>query len=150
MKFFAVLSVVASIASLVVAQSVVILSPPPESTFAPGDSFVVDVDRPDTLTGSREVSVSIGLLSCSQQKQDPNATCDGIDSTQEIGTVLYSGPYSPQLRPHGSDLFQNYTVQVPPDFPAGAAVLAVAHYSLVGAASWPVLEVLSETVHIVQ
>ncbi|CDO74785.1 hypothetical protein BN946_scf185001.g33 [Trametes cinnabarina] len=127
MKCFAAIASVASFASLAAAQGVLMLSPPPESTFAPGDKFVVDVDRPD-----------------------PNATCDGIDSSLEIGTVLYAGPYTPQIRPGGDDLFQNFTVEVPTDFPAGAAVLSVAHFFLDGARAWPVLQVLNETVHITQ
>ncbi|KAI8983187.1 hypothetical protein BD414DRAFT_490202 [Trametes punicea] len=148
MKSVLVVSVLASLASFAAAQGVVIRAPPPQSTFAPGDTFVVDVDRPDTLTGSQEVSVAIGLLSCSEQRQDPSATCAGIDTANEIGTVLYAGPYAPQLRPGGSDLFQNFTVRVPDDFSAGWAALSVAHFSLVGAAAWPVLEVLNETVYI--
>ncbi|OJT12814.1 hypothetical protein TRAPUB_10649 [Trametes pubescens] len=143
MKFLLVLSAFASLAA---AQMAVIRAPPAQSTFAPGEQFIVDVDRPDTLTGSQEVSVAIGLLSCAGQA--PPGTCDGIDTTEEIGTPLYAGPYTPQLRPGGSDLFQNFTVAVPADFPSGAAALSVAHFSLVGARYWPTLEVLTETVFI--
>ncbi|KAI0820445.1 hypothetical protein BC628DRAFT_1330267 [Trametes gibbosa] len=127
MKFLFVLSTLASLAA---AQMAVIRAPPARSTFSPGEQFTVDVDRPDTLTGSQEVSVAIGLLSCAGQA--PPGTCDGIDTTEEIGTALYAGPYVPQLRPGGSDLFENFTVTVPVDFPAGAAALSVAHFSLVG------------------
>lgn len=84
----------------------------------------------DTLTGSQEVSVAIGLLSCAGRA--PPGTCDGIDFTEQIGTALYAGPYAPQLRPGGSDLFENFTVTVPEGFPSGAASLVVAHFSLVG------------------
>lgn len=84
----------------------------------------------DTLTGSQEVSVAIGLLSCVGRA--PLGTCDGIDFTEQIGTALYAGPYAPQLRPGGSDLFENFTVTVPEGFPSGAASLVVAHFSLVG------------------
>ncbi|KAH9851615.1 hypothetical protein C2E23DRAFT_886463 [Lenzites betulinus] len=143
MKFLLVLSALASLAA---AQMAVIRAPPPSSTFAPDQKFVVDVDRPDTLTGSQEVSVAIGLLSCVGQA--PAGTCDGIDTTEEIGIALYAGPYTPQLRPGGSDLFENFTVTVPAGFPAGAAALSVAHFSLVGARNWPTLEVLTETVFI--
>ncbi|KAI0669155.1 hypothetical protein C8Q78DRAFT_1080453 [Trametes maxima] len=144
MKAFVLLSAFASLAA---AQMVVILSPAPQSTLAPGDQFVVDVDRPDTLTPSQEVSVAIGLLSCAGIA--PPGTCDGVDSTEELGRVLFAGPYTPQLRPGGSDLFQNFTVTVPDNFPSGAAALSVAHFSLVGAGLSPILEVPSETVIIV-
>ncbi|KAI0357326.1 hypothetical protein OH77DRAFT_1435644 [Trametes cingulata] len=146
MKFFAVLSTLA-LASVAAAQMAVIRAPPPRSTFHPGQRFVVDVDRPDTLTGSQEVSVAIGLLSCLGQA--PPGTCDGVNTAEEIGIPLYAGPYTPQLRPGGSDLFQNFTVTVPENFPVGAAALSVAHFSLVGALNWPTLEVLNETVFIV-
>ncbi|OSD05617.1 hypothetical protein PYCCODRAFT_1464970 [Trametes coccinea BRFM310] len=150
MKFFAALSVVASIASLAAAQGVAILSPPAQSTFAPGDKFVVDIDRHDSLTPSKELSVAIGLLNCAQQQPDSSATCDGIDLTQGLGSVLYAGPYTPQVRPGGDDLFQNFTVQVPEGFPAGPALLSVTHFALVGAVSWPMLQILNETVNISQ
>ncbi|KAI0647684.1 hypothetical protein C8Q79DRAFT_1008099 [Trametes meyenii] len=141
MNVFILLSVFASLAA---AQMAVILSPPPQSTLSPGDQFVVDVDRPDTLTPSQEVSVAIGLLSCAGIA--PPGTCNGVDPTEELGRVLFAGPYTPQLRPGGSDLFQNFTVTVPDNFPPGAAALSVAHFSLVGAGLSPILEVPSETV----
>ncbi|KAI0669156.1 hypothetical protein C8Q78DRAFT_198555 [Trametes maxima] len=143
MKFLLILSALAPLAA---AQMAVIRAPLANSTFFPGQQFVVDVDRPDTLTGSQEVSVAIGLLSCVGQA--PPGTCDGIDTTEEIGFPIYAGPYTPQLRPGGSDLFQNFTVTVPQGFPAGPAALSVAHFSLVGARAWPTLEVLTETVFI--
>ncbi|KAI9057491.1 hypothetical protein FKP32DRAFT_1551514, partial [Trametes sanguinea] len=124
------LFVLSALASLAAAQSVVIQAPAPGTTFAPGQQFVVDVDRPDTITGSQDVSVAIGLLSCLGQA--PPGTCNGVDTTQEIGTVLFAGPYTPQLRPGGADLFQNFTVSVPDGFQAGAAALSVAHFTLVG------------------
>ncbi|KAI0632497.1 hypothetical protein C8Q77DRAFT_1218845 [Trametes polyzona] len=127
MKLLVVLSALTSLAA---AQMAVIRAPPAKSTFAPGDKFIVDVDRPDTLTGSQEVSVAIGLLPCAGRA--PPGTCDGIDTTEQIGIALYAGSYTPQLRPGGSDLFENFTVSVPSDFPSGPAALSVAHFSLVG------------------
>ncbi|KAI8970727.1 hypothetical protein BD414DRAFT_510689 [Trametes punicea] len=141
MYFFAILSLLASLA---VGQKASILSPAPESRFLPGDSFVVDVDRAASTSTVQEVSVAIGLLSCAEMS--PTGSCDVIDTSQGIGTVLYSGPYSPVQRTGGTDLSQNFTVTVPSDFPAGAAALSVAHFSLIGAWAWPTLEVLNETI----
>ena len=87
----------------------------------------------DTLTGSQEVSVAIGLLSCVGEA--PAGTCDGIDTSLEIGTVLYAGPYTPQIRPGGDDLYQNFTVTVPEGFTTGPAALSVAHFFLDGVSS---------------
>ncbi|KAM5538614.1 hypothetical protein V8D89_007643 [Ganoderma adspersum] len=133
------------LSALSAAQNVFIYAPPPQSTFAPGESFVVDVDRPDSLTGSRDVSVAIGLLSCADRA--PSGTCDGIDSAWMMGDILYAGPYSP-VAPTGGNANENFTVTVPADFQPGPAVLAVAHFTLVGELFWPSLEVLNETVYI--
>ena len=65
--------------------------------------------------------------------QAPAGTCDGIDPTQELGTVLFAGPYAPQAAtPGGTTLVQNYTVTIPSDFPSGPALLSVPHFVLVG------------------
>ncbi|KAI1794785.1 hypothetical protein LXA43DRAFT_86793 [Ganoderma leucocontextum] len=134
------------LSALSVAQNAFIYTPPPRSTFAPGESFVVDIDRPDTLTNSRDVSVAIGLLSCVGRA--PPGTCDGIDSAWQMGDILYAGPYTPLVPPDGANAYENFTVTVPADFQPGPAVLAVAHFTLVGALFWPSLEVLNETVFI--
>ena len=85
----------------------------------------------DTLTNSQDISVAIGLLSCAGRA--PPGTCDGIDPTQELGTVLFAGPYAPQVAvPGGTTLVQNYTVTIPSDFPSGPALLSVPHFVLVG------------------
>ncbi|KAI0755329.1 hypothetical protein C8Q80DRAFT_1266798 [Daedaleopsis nitida] len=134
------------LATLVAAQGAVLKYPPPKSTFSPGSSFVVEVDRPNSLTNSREVSVAIGLLSCVNKA--PAGTCDGIDNSEEFGSVLYAGPYDPKLAPGTGSLVQNYTVTVPDGFQAGPAVLGVAHFNLVGALFIPSLQILNETVFI--
>lgn len=54
MKFLVVLSALASLAA---AQMAVIRAPPAQSTFAPGEQFIVDVDRPV----SRCLPVSIAM-----------------------------------------------------------------------------------------
>ncbi|KAL7278339.1 hypothetical protein ACG7TL_008315 [Trametes sanguinea] len=141
MKFFSVLSILASLAA---AQKAVILAPEPMSVLAPGDDFVVDVDRPVSTTNADEVAIAIGLLSCAQLS--PLKTCNTVDTSSGIGTVLYAGPFDPELRPGGTDFYQNFTVTVPADFPSGEAALAVAHFSLVGALSWPMFEVVNETI----
>ncbi|KAM5538613.1 hypothetical protein V8D89_007642 [Ganoderma adspersum] len=139
--------VAALLAGIAAAQNVAIGAPPPNSTFSPGDQFVVEVNKPDSLTNSRDVSVAIGLLSCVGQA--PAGTCDGIDPTQELGTVLFAGPYAPQAAvPGGTTLVQNYTVTIPSDFPSGPALLSVPHFVLVGALFFPSLDDPSETIFI--
>ncbi|CDO71981.1 hypothetical protein BN946_scf184943.g15 [Trametes cinnabarina] len=141
MKLFFALSILASFA---VAQKAVIIAPEPQAVLAPGDDFVVDVDRPVSTTNADEVAIAIGLLSCSQLS--PLRTCEVVDTSSGIGTVLYAGPYTPQLRPGGTDFYQNFTVTVPADFPSGEAALSVAHFSLVGTLAWPMFEVVNQTI----
>ncbi|PIL22942.1 hypothetical protein GSI_15638 [Ganoderma sinense ZZ0214-1] len=134
---FALVSLVASAA----AQSVVIAAPAPSTTLSLGESFVVDVDRPASLTGSQEVAVAIGLRTCL-------GSCTGLNATSDIGTSLFAGPYAPAAVGGGSlDVAQNFTVQVPVLFLTGPALLSVAHFALIEGTE-PFLEVVSETVNI--
>ena len=89
----------------------------------------------NSLSNSQDVSVAIGLLSCAGRA--PSGTCEGIDPTQELGTVLFAGLYTPQLVEHGDlTLVQNYTVTIPDDFPSGPALLSTAHFVLIGVSTW--------------
>ncbi|KAI0647681.1 hypothetical protein C8Q79DRAFT_1008096 [Trametes meyenii] len=124
MRFFHSVAVLAALAA-VRAQNVVIRAPPAQSTLSPGQEFVVDIDRGLALVFSQDVSVAIGLVNC---EETLSGSCDDIDSTHRIGTVLFAGPYTPQ--PHVGEISQNFTVFVPEDFPTGDAALAVAHFFL--------------------
>lgn len=151
MKSFSLLALVASAASLVAAQNAVIAQPPPGTHLSPGESFVVEVDRPvrcsrptsryqsgshpytlpqNSLSNSLEVSVAIGLISC--KGIAPPGTCDGVDTSERFGHILLAGPYNPQLAAGKGALVQNYTVTVPDGFQTGPAILSVAHFNLVG------------------
>ncbi|RPD62843.1 hypothetical protein L227DRAFT_573361 [Lentinus tigrinus ALCF2SS1-6] len=139
----------ACLAASAAAQSVIIASPIANSTLLPGETFVVDVDRPDTLTGSQEVAIAIGLLSCVGLAPRSPGTCDGVNTTGNIGRVLFSGTYAPTLVGHGhADLAQNFSVQVPGNFPIGPAILSVAHFALV-IGTEPFLEVVPQQVIVV-
>ncbi|TFK85743.1 hypothetical protein K466DRAFT_600921 [Polyporus arcularius HHB13444] len=129
------------------AQSVIIASPIANGTLNPGETFVVDVDRPATLTGSQDVSVVIGLLSCVGLA--PSGSCDSVNPAGNLGRVLFSGPYTPTPVGNGhADLAQNYTVQVPSNFEPGHALVAVAHFGLI-IGTEPFLEVVSQQVIVV-
>ncbi|RPD77388.1 hypothetical protein L226DRAFT_610713 [Lentinus tigrinus ALCF2SS1-7] len=138
--------VTALCATLAAAQNAWIVAPPPMATFAPGDDIVVQVNKPNSLTNSRDVSVAIGLLSCVGRA--PPMTCEGINSAWMFGDILYAGPYDPTIDyPYGGR-YQNFTVTVPEDFQPGPAVLASGHYVLIGALFWPNLDISNETVFI--
>ncbi|KAI0780687.1 hypothetical protein BD413DRAFT_600239 [Trametes elegans] len=133
---FAALSFVAA----ALAQSVTILSPTTNTTLARGSTFVVDVDKPDTLSPSTDVSVVIGLVSCA------SASCSDMAAGGILGNILYKGDYTPQPRPNSSHLFQNYSIVVPDSLQTGPAVLNVAHFYLLGAGPGPTLETVNTTV----
>ncbi|KAI0366648.1 hypothetical protein BV20DRAFT_636531 [Pilatotrama ljubarskyi] len=140
MKSFIVLAALVTLGST---QSVFFGAPAPQSTFASGETFVVDVARVPNLIVSKDVSVAIGLLSCVDQA--PSGTCDGVNVDDDIGTVLFAGPYTPRSSPGHGGAFQNYTVAVPEGFPAGAAALSIAHFYLLSE-NHPQVQVISETV----
>ncbi|KAI0669154.1 hypothetical protein C8Q78DRAFT_198690 [Trametes maxima] len=124
MKLFLSVSAFAALVA-VQAQNAVIRAPPAQSTLSPGQEFVVDIDRGLALVFSQDVSVAIGLVNC---EETLSGSCDDIDTTHRIGTVLFAGPYAPQS--HVGEISQNFTVTVPEDFPTGDAALAVAHFFL--------------------
>ncbi|KAJ3490653.1 hypothetical protein NLI96_g1283 [Meripilus lineatus] len=142
MKFIAV---VAALATTALAQSIAIGVPAAGSNIFPGESLNVEVDLPQTLTGTREVAIAIGLLSCNQFGGD----CGNIDVSQDLGTILFSGDYNPQLSDPSKPPFQHFSVPVPVSLPIGTASLNVAHFSLVGAGPEAFFEVKNITLNVV-
>ncbi|EPQ51133.1 hypothetical protein GLOTRDRAFT_123360 [Gloeophyllum trabeum ATCC 11539] len=141
MKF---LFVVASLVASALAQTIDIGAPASGTTVSPGSSLTVEVDRPNSLTGSEEIAIVIGLRPCY------NNYC--VDPAEAMGTILYNGDFNPQYStepgtgskpPH-----QNFTVTVPSNIQSGPAILSVAHLSLVGAGPWPMFEVKNTSVTI--
>ena len=84
-----------------------------------------------SLAGSTDVAVAIGIRTCGVTAAP--TTCEGIVTTNNIGTPLFQGLYEPVLVPGSSrsDLVQNFTVTIPEDFPLGSAVISVAHFALI-------------------
>jgi hypothetical protein len=144
MKFLAVLSTLIAGAF---AQSITIALPTDGSTIPTG-SQIVDVARfvsflklllftlvtrcQDTLTGSTEVAIVISIIDCFGDGSCP-------DPTQELGTILYNGPFNPQFPPAGSrgnpaenEPQQNFTVTIPESFAGHKALLNVVHLAIVG------------------
>ncbi|KAG0709263.1 hypothetical protein DFH29DRAFT_978825 [Suillus ampliporus] len=121
------------------AQNAAIGYPPQGLSVSPGSSLTVQVERPNSLTGSEEVAVVIGLQSCQ------GMPC--IDPADFMGHILYNGPFNPQYHETYNPPYQNFTVQIPSNF-AGTALLGVAHVTLVGAGFYPSLETLNRTITI--
>ncbi|KZT18388.1 hypothetical protein NEOLEDRAFT_1143461 [Neolentinus lepideus HHB14362 ss-1] len=128
------------------AQSVAIGYPSAGSTISSSSNFTVEVDRPNSLTGSTEISVIISLRPCTTSSG--SIVC--ASPTEEMGTVLYNGGYNPQYSDTGEEKppHQNFSVAVPQGLEAGYALLSVGHVALVGAGNSPMFEVVYVDVQI--
>ncbi|KAF4563242.1 hypothetical protein EYR36_003681 [Pleurotus pulmonarius] len=128
MKFTSCIVFLFSLLSVSLAQSIVIGFPKTGANITAGSNFIVEVDRPNSLTGSTEVGIAINIQPCA-------ARGECIFSEDLLGFTLYAGSYNPQfhtnvsfsLPPH-----QNFTVALPSSFAKGTALLSVTHLSLVG------------------
>ncbi|KAJ5555950.1 hypothetical protein N7513_003592 [Penicillium frequentans] len=113
------LSSLAAFAGLALAQNAAIGLPTPNQTVAPGSNIIVQIQRPNSLTGSTEMAVAIGLVSCLHRVFQPTSNI--------MGSI-------------------NFTVTVPFAFAAGQAQVNVAHATLLGAGPYPDLESLNQTI----
>ncbi|KAJ7449190.1 hypothetical protein FB451DRAFT_1053488 [Mycena latifolia] len=145
MKFLSSVALSAMFATAAFAQNVAIGAPANGASVKAGSNITVEVDRPDTLTGSTEVAVVIGFFSCVPFPQ-------GCPPPSEIiGNVLYNGPYDPEFHTNvtpSKPPYQNFTVTIPASARTGPAQLSVTHLSLVGAGPFPFLESLNITVNV--
>ncbi|KAF8956514.1 hypothetical protein BDZ97DRAFT_1592478, partial [Flammula alnicola] len=124
-------------------QRIAIGYPSDGTSVAAGSNVTVEIDRPDTLSGSTEVAVVIAVNSCH------NTTC--IPPNDILGSILYNGPYNPQFQPSApasKPPHQNFTVTIPPAVAKGRAQLAVFHVSLIGAGPEPFTETQNITLNI--
>ncbi|KAI0337054.1 hypothetical protein BDW22DRAFT_1340557 [Trametopsis cervina] len=149
MKFFSlVLPLVVAVAAA--AQGIAIGAPAPGSTLTHGQNITVEVDKPNSLTGSTDVAIVIALRSCTIFQ---SSSCDQFDPSEVLGNILYYGPYSPNYQNVPGQGFkppyQNFTVNVPNAFQPGPAVLSVSHFVLLGAGPQAILDIVNTTVNVV-
>ncbi|KAF8885680.1 hypothetical protein CPB84DRAFT_1788131 [Gymnopilus junonius] len=126
----------------VTAQTSFIGYPPDGASITPGKKLTVQVVRPNSIEGSIEAGLVIGLFSCFNGP----AGCPG---PEEVGTVLFNGKFKPTV--HTGEQFQiyeNFSLTVPSDFPAGAAQLSTNRFHLIGAGPAAVLEQHNITVNV--
>ncbi|KAJ7288008.1 hypothetical protein C8J57DRAFT_1706530 [Mycena rebaudengoi] len=112
------------------------------TTLQIGQTFTFQVVRPNSIQGSTEVGIAIGILSC-PVSQTP--TCPS--PAGQLGTILYTGPFAPE-RHEMAMIYENFTFVVPTDafLAPGRAQLAVARLHLIGAGPSPILELNNITV----
>ncbi|KAF7303667.1 hypothetical protein MIND_00596100 [Mycena indigotica] len=134
MKLLASFAVVcATLVTSALAQSVRIGAPADGAKVTVGSSLVVEIDRPDTLTPSTEIAIVIGFEACN------DGPCPS--PADQMGTILYNGPYKPEFQDDGVFFpHQNFTVTIPQNAVKGPSQLNVAHFALVGAVQFPLLQ----------
>ncbi|CAI7582295.1 unnamed protein product [Penicillium bialowiezense] len=135
MKFFFTLALFAISA---LAQRAQIGLPAEGQEIAAGKDIVVQVQRPNSLSGSTEIGVVIGFTSCD------SGPCRAADEV--LGTVLYNGPFKPVYHESSLPPYQNFTVTVPSSAAKGKGQINVAHATLIGAGPSAFLESFNQTV----
>ncbi|KAG0701675.1 hypothetical protein DFH29DRAFT_925399 [Suillus ampliporus] len=123
------------------AQNAYINQPAPGSNVTAGANFTVQIGMADSLSSFEEIAIVIAIQSC------PTGQCFTV--SEDMGTVLYEGPYNPQFGSEADDLYEDFSVQVPASFATGQAQLGLAQFSLIGASNQPYLQLTNETVYVV-
>ncbi|KAH9480686.1 hypothetical protein JR316_0007286 [Psilocybe cubensis] len=142
MKFATILSTIALCTVSAYAQGAVLSYPRDGDKFHAGSKFTVEVDRPNSLSGSTEVGVVIAVNSCN------NGPC--APPTAILGQILYNGPFNPQYQASAVGYQtpgQNFSVTLPSDISKGPASLNVFHVALIGAGrAIPLTQTLNTTI----
>ncbi|KAJ3744484.1 hypothetical protein DFH05DRAFT_1557736 [Lentinula detonsa] len=145
MRFIlSLLSLFALATSAAVAQNAFISAPADMTEVSAGSTFNVTISQPDSNSSWKNVAIVIALLNCNEY----SSGCLG--PTEELGTVLYSGPYNPQFTTEpgtgGLPPHENFTLIVPSDFEKGQSQLGVALFDLIGALLFPSLQIFNTTI----
>ncbi|KAJ7451615.1 hypothetical protein FB451DRAFT_703230 [Mycena latifolia] len=110
-------------------------------------NFTLQLVRPNSIEGSIEVGIAIGLLGC---PASPAGPCP--PPSAQLGSILYTGPFNPTIHPMAM-FYENFTLTVPSAdsfFPGTTtAQLAVVRLHLIGAGPSPVLEFNNITVNLI-
>ncbi|KAN0124623.1 hypothetical protein V8E53_015752 [Lactarius tabidus] len=139
MKLASFLTLASLAVSTAFAQGIQIAYPLPNTTITPGCNITVTVVKPDFIDTEISVGLAIGMLQCTAPCPDP---------TEELGDVLYAGPFNPVFPPPTTpnhEPQQNFTVTVPSFLQCDQTVqLAALVYTLIGAGPSSTIEQASE------
>ncbi|KIK58305.1 hypothetical protein GYMLUDRAFT_75057 [Collybiopsis luxurians FD-317 M1] len=131
--FISLAAVFTSLVGGAAAQASFVRLPTANSTLTQGHHFVVQLVRPNSIQGSIEVGLAIGVLTCT-----PGFPCP--DPTSQMGTVLYNGQYNPKLHELPGEPYENFTLTIPTGLPTGQSQIGVVRLHLIGAGPSAVLE----------
>ncbi|KAJ9492555.1 hypothetical protein VN97_g664 [Penicillium thymicola] len=124
-----------------IAQRATIGLPAENQKINSGKEVIIQVQRPNSLSSSKEMGVAIGLSSC--------ASSPCRDADEVLGTILYNGPFNPVYHESNLPPYENLTVTVPASATLGKSQINIAHAALIGAGPSAFLESLNRTVYIV-
>ncbi|KAJ7134909.1 hypothetical protein C8R44DRAFT_609820 [Mycena epipterygia] len=126
------------------AQSSHIGFPLPGATLHFNTNITVQIVRPNSIEGSIEVGIAIGLLSCPTSQE---ATCPPPGA--QLGVILFVGRFNPTIHPMAK-FYENFTVTIPSSdlLSVGRAQLGVARLHLIGGGPSPILELNNITVNL--
>ncbi|KAF5352836.1 hypothetical protein D9756_006103 [Leucocoprinus leucothites] len=132
-----------TLATTASAQRAYIRSPASGVTVHKGQSVVLQLVRPNSIQGSREVGLALSFQTCA------NGACS--DPVNRLGTVLYTGPYDPQLHEIPGNPYENFTLTIPDSefFQPGKAQLISTRLHLIGAGPSATLETNTVDVNLV-
>ncbi|KGO71948.1 hypothetical protein PITC_026680 [Penicillium italicum] len=127
--------------AIAIAQRALIGLPTADQKINPGKEVVIQVQRPNSLSSSKEMGLAIGLSSC--------ASSPCRDADEVLGTILYNGAFNPVYHEYNLPPYENFTVTVPASATLGKSQINVAHAALIGAGPSAFLESLNQTVFVV-
>ncbi|KAJ6555133.1 hypothetical protein DFH09DRAFT_1085082 [Mycena vulgaris] len=129
MKLLSSLLFSSLLAGTVLTQGIAIGAPADGTPVKAGSTVTAQVvHSPIPTPGSIEAAIVIGFLDCS------TSPCPA--TVDQIGDVLYDGPYNPLFHISGSGPahkapFENFNITIPASASAGATQLTVTHLSLI-------------------
>ncbi|KAH7930622.1 hypothetical protein BV22DRAFT_1054285 [Leucogyrophana mollusca] len=133
MKFFSSAVVLATAAATAVAQTIELGYPVDGTILSPGQKIGVQVVQPESMASCIQVGIALAINACHTPEDCPSPA-------QELGDVLYAGPWTPTAHSNGGGFYQNITVEVPSFSTATPAIFTLTHLCLLGAGPAPFLE----------
>ncbi|KAF9226920.1 hypothetical protein BS17DRAFT_749186 [Gyrodon lividus] len=124
MKFLPVCVIVVSAVVSTLGQTIELGYPTDGTVLKAGQNFGAQVILPYSMASCINVGIALALDSCS------NGVCP--QPTQQLGSVLYAGPWNPTTLEPGVGFYQNFTLQLSEYQPIGAAIFTLTHFCLAG------------------
>jgi len=141
MKLLSILAA-SILVAIAAAQGIDIGSPAEGQNVTPGQQLTIEVIKNDDIESSIEAGLVIGIVPC------PVASNPTGCSPDDLGSILYNGPYNPQL--NGHQFSESFTVTIPDSIPTGVAQISIARFFLIGAGNSPTLGGITGSVNVVE